>query len=255
MFKDYYKILEIHRLATDEEIKKSFRRLALLFHPDKNHSPQAHDLFVEINEAYNVLSDLEKKKKYDEIYDLRLQIVSQNPQPPPQKFHKVYRKKKREKAKLNVFYVEITRLLVMASFALSLLLLFDYILPAEKIQQTVISRFHTTTSYFSDIVKTQDKEFPIDMYIAAEYIRDGQKISIYLTPTFKIVKEIEVQTFYETKNFTPHYSIFSVFSFFIILQIFFSSSVIFFKSDEIATSQIGISCGLLMIFTIFVLLF
>ena len=53
--RDYYEILGVGKNATDEEIKKAFRKLALEFHPDRNKSKGAEDKFKEINEAYQVL--------------------------------------------------------------------------------------------------------------------------------------------------------------------------------------------------------
>lgn len=65
-YKDYYKILEVDKNASQEEIKKSFRRLAKKYHPDLNPNDEvAQEKFKEINEAYEVLGDEEKKKKYD----------------------------------------------------------------------------------------------------------------------------------------------------------------------------------------------
>lgn len=65
--KDYYKILEVSPTATDEEIKKSFRKLAKKYHPDTNgNDPKAVERFQDINEAYSVLSDEAKKKAYDD---------------------------------------------------------------------------------------------------------------------------------------------------------------------------------------------
>ncbi len=63
--KDYYEILGIGRNASQEEIKKAYRRLALKWHPDKNKSPEAEKRFKEINEAYQVLSNPEKRRLYD----------------------------------------------------------------------------------------------------------------------------------------------------------------------------------------------
>jgi len=67
-YKDYYKILGVPKTATQPEIKKKFRRLALKYHPDKNKdSASAEDKFKEVNEAYEVLGDPKKRKQYDEL--------------------------------------------------------------------------------------------------------------------------------------------------------------------------------------------
>ena len=65
MGKDYYNILGIRRDASETEIKKAYRKLALKYHPDKNKSPDAEAKFKLVAEAYDVLSDSEKKVTYD----------------------------------------------------------------------------------------------------------------------------------------------------------------------------------------------
>lgn len=66
MGKDYYKILGLSKSATDDDIRKAYRKMALKYHPDKNKSPGAEEKFKEIAEAYEVLSDKEKRKVYDD---------------------------------------------------------------------------------------------------------------------------------------------------------------------------------------------
>uniref|UniRef100_A0A1A7Z7E2 DnaJ (Hsp40) homolog, subfamily B, member 1b n=1 Tax=Iconisemion striatum TaxID=60296 RepID=A0A1A7Z7E2_9TELE len=65
MAKDYYEILGIKKGASEDDIKKAYRKQALKYHPDKNKSPGAEDKFKEIAEAYDVLSDPKKKDVYD----------------------------------------------------------------------------------------------------------------------------------------------------------------------------------------------
>jgi molecular chaperone DnaJ len=62
---DYYDVLGVARTASADELKKAFRRLAMQFHPDRNSAPEAEARFKEINEAYEVLSDPERRAMYD----------------------------------------------------------------------------------------------------------------------------------------------------------------------------------------------
>src|SRR5690242_11004852 len=62
---DYYDVLTVNRNASKEEIKNAYRKLALQYHPDRNKEPGAEAKFKEISEAYAVLSDDDKRKRYD----------------------------------------------------------------------------------------------------------------------------------------------------------------------------------------------
>lgn len=66
-YKDYYKILGVERDATEAKIKSAYRKLARQYHPDVNKSPDAVNKFKDINEAYEVLSDKDKKSRYDSL--------------------------------------------------------------------------------------------------------------------------------------------------------------------------------------------
>ena len=65
--RDYYEVLGVEKNAAEAEIKRAYRKLAAKYHPDVNHEPDAEAKFKEINEAYEVLSDADKKARYDQF--------------------------------------------------------------------------------------------------------------------------------------------------------------------------------------------
>ena len=64
--RDYYEVLGLKKDATDADIKRAYRKLAAQYHPDVNHDPGAEEKFKEINEANEVLSDPDKRARYDQ---------------------------------------------------------------------------------------------------------------------------------------------------------------------------------------------
>ena len=89
-FKDYYKTLGVSKNASAEEIKKAYRKLARQHHPDVNKKPESEKRFKEINEANEVLSDPDKRKRYDTVGPDWARFQNGGPQHQPGGFQWVY---------------------------------------------------------------------------------------------------------------------------------------------------------------------
>ena len=89
-YKDYYKTLGVSKNASAEEIKKAYRKLARQHHPDVNKKPESEKRFKEINEANEVLSDPEKRKRYDTVGPDWARFQNGGPQQQPGGFQWVY---------------------------------------------------------------------------------------------------------------------------------------------------------------------
>jgi hypothetical protein len=146
--KDYYQILRISRHASAEEIKRAFRRLAVLFHPDKNHSPDAIRLFQEINEAYQVLSDPFQRQQYDNRNNSSFVVSSSTGQP----VHRdpAYRRRRppgyqpptrqpSERLLMMIHFLKYLRTICLTGIACCAVLLIDFYLPFRISDERVLA--------------------------------------------------------------------------------------------------------------------
>jgi len=87
--------LEVDKNASQEDIKSAYRRLVMLYHPDKNRLPEAEEIFKGIAEAYSVLSDPGKRKQYDIDIEPRNVLLRQK----PEKMWQIIREQKQREAR------------------------------------------------------------------------------------------------------------------------------------------------------------
>ena len=95
--KIYYETLGVDKKASQKDIKSAYRRLVMLYHPDKNKLPEAEEMFKEIAEAYSVLSDSGKRKQYDIDNEPR-NVLLRNKQ---EKMWQIIREQKQREARIN----------------------------------------------------------------------------------------------------------------------------------------------------------
>ena len=152
---DYYEILGVTSTAHAAEIKRAYRRLAVMYHPDKNPSPDAEAIFKQINEAYDVLSDPEKRRAYDSRFDTLFEVPVENAQPR----HRDPRYRGSGQARSQggsgrqsireqmASYLKYTSAISIFCFSISVVLLIDFLLPTraskEKIAKMAIHQIRT----------------------------------------------------------------------------------------------------------------
>jgi curved DNA-binding protein CbpA len=254
---DYYQILGVTYSATQHEIKRAYRRLAVLYHPDKNRDPAAENIFKSINEAYDVLSDPAKKS----IYDLRLQSPyvdvpneqARRHRDPAYRPHrtKSHHKSDRERLRdLMKVYMPWAIRLTQFSFAFALLILVDYSLPLnishEKIMETNVRRTYTrnyATTWW--VIKTQGGH-KIDLpYEFSDHFATGREIDIFSTMLFAVPRRVQS----ETLTVRLKKSIYGNFLFAPVALFFFSALGLFFRKNIEAGFNLSVVSCLILIFT------
>ena len=149
--KDYYATLGVDPAASDSEIKKAFRKLAVRYHPDKNPSVEARPRFHEINEAYNVLGDPEKRALYDArrqnpFAEILNEPVRQHRDPAYRRRgpHRVYKKEPPASFILMRDYLRYAMWVSRVGLLASGLFFLDYLLPYHEIEEGVKEVYSVT---------------------------------------------------------------------------------------------------------------
>jgi hypothetical protein len=225
--KDYYKILNIDRYATEGQIKKAYRDLALKHHPDKAGAFNSHHIFTEINEAYQVLSRKDHRENYDFIYDY--ETFDKKRQRADTIFTDTANWKSNNKGRWkHPFYpaeekridlkpyIKSVRMISMLSFLFTFLIILDYFLPKVNYEQTVLAKLTTYKSMNTIVIATEDFEFPVS-FRYSKIIRAGDNAIVSLSPIFGIQYKLTVESRMDKYVFNPHYSIYNIFAFFLVI--------------------------------------
>lgn len=166
--KDYYQILGVSQHAPEEEIKRAFRKLVVTYHPDKNPSPEAEIVILEINEAYEVLSDPEKRTRYDNLLSGRTVIERVRPHhhrdpryrrraPDPN-----YKSKLQLKLEMLEAYLPHALFISRCALAFSLFIALDFLFPSSR-EKEIIAR-------------VQSKQYGLRMGSAQQLLTDKNNV-------------------------------------------------------------------------------
>lgn len=206
--KNYYFILSLNIYASDAEIKRAYRKLAIQFHPDKNKSPEAEEIFKEVNEAYEVLGDPERKVMYDQMLRGE-EVVEQQPEPPrhrdpryrprPQDQPRQRRPTHRDEI-LAMMATNLRYALMISRLTLvfSIVLITDYSLPPVKTRTEVITENPTNRGSTFRLELRDGKTVSVSRE-AARNLRRADQIAIYRSAWFSVPLALEdEQTHYKT---------------------------------------------------------
>jgi curved DNA-binding protein CbpA len=260
--KNYYAILGVPNTASHDDIKRAFRKLAIKYHPDKNSSPEAENIFKEITEAYDVLSDWEKRKVYDLRWENPFKTLTQDPPAPSHKDPKYrpkppgYRPPKSHTIKDTMAeYLPYFRYICWAGLAITLLLAIDFFTPYHKVTANLVEVEEVVgkRNQFRHFIFHPEGGKEILVYdYTARYLTNEKKIVFHETRIFKTVMylsdigpvfQVKLGYLYKTLVFFP-------------LLLFFSSAMglLYRKSVEFPFNLTIVS-GMLMIITLGILIF
>lgn len=200
--KDYYRILQVSRNASADEIKRSYRKLVLLYHPDRNSAPSASRLIREINEAYDVLGDDTRREQYNYRYDRKdappPPVYKKTPAAPPKRARPpryYYQKQTYDFPVLG----RISKYISAFVLAYCLLLCLDYFLTKEYDNVHVAStesfvyrsRKHGY-SYTRYVIHSHLKKF--EVRTTDGIIEPGNHLTLHITYIFRTVRDCCVRT-------------------------------------------------------------
>lgn len=255
--KDYYQILETDKRATPEEIKRAYRKLAKKYHPDRSGYEHADKLFAQINEAYEVIGDPERKKEYD----------LKKEQPPTPRFSQGYQRSHRspprykQQVKLNLTpYLRYFKMVSKVALAFCILLIFDYALPSPSYNDMVMGKTgqislsrsgrQYLTGYY--IKLQQQGTFLIDKELGVRVTR-GLPVSVNKTILFNKLKTVSFNFGAEHFEYSIGASIYSNFSFALIVLTLTSLVGAFRKNKPEVALNLAIINGFLTILVIYFL--
>ena len=205
--KDYYRILEVQGTATQAEIRKAYYRKAHLFHPDKTSDPQHHHIFLDLNEAYEILGDKQKR----EVYHYRW-VNFHNPpkakvytgtttqtttQPQNRRNAQPYYTKRYQNYTRPTYqeYEPFLRRVCQLVLIISGLILLDKLLAVPYLNETILDYAITHSKQNHSLwIFTEHTKFRAPSMAYGDFsLMPGQKINVWQTPLFRQITRISFE--------------------------------------------------------------
>lgn len=227
--KDYYKILRLTPSASADEIKRSYRRLAMIYHPDRSQNPNAHNSFAEINEAYEILSDSTLKLQYDGLFNSQgdLFVEAQNFS---ENFNKsrnnnrterVYRATRKTRDIITPYILKLYRGTAYVSIVLMSLLLIDFLLPDVKYNEILIQKKYGEGNLMEYVLKTKNRVIVVDHDDYVKF-KEGDQFAYSQSTIFRFDRSIDLVINNENHTFRLPGNFFTYFTLFIIIGLAFA---------------------------------
>ena len=253
----YLEVLGLQPGVTEKEIKSAYRRLAKKYHPDVNPGEDAKRKFIEINEAYNFLTNVGPTPHEEEV------TYNYNPTAQEYDARRAWARAKAEQAEreareqLGIFFRKVNRVVALLTIPL---VIFNVIIISDMLRSDV--QKSTAEVYFNPLDKYgnpspstevfQVAEWNLDNYTAYEvysenFIANPDSVVLYLTPTFKKLNYVEFfKNGYSKVLFNP-YNAYNLFVFKFIVAASFLAIAFFHATPSFSTNKITLAIVLLFI--------
>jgi len=209
----YYDILGVSRSATESDIKRAYRKLAVVYHPDKNPDPTAEQLFKLINEAYEILGDPPKRSRYDLELIQPIPVFQTTPQAPRHRdpAYKPRRPRTRRKSEseklrdLMALYLPYAARISMLCFGLCVLLAIDYAWPrkqyTDKIEYVTQRRDYSRAGSITWwVIHTTNGHSITLPYELSDFFVPDEKVVIHRSQFFNIPVRIDASVMVHPLN-------------------------------------------------------
>lgn len=260
--KNYYFILQISIHAREADIKRAYRRLALLYHPDRNPSIDAAEKFREITEAYEALSDPVKKFLYDQMLagDSTEIVVEQNPTTthcdpryrPRPNAEPLHHRPSARRQMLELMDRHLSKAIFISKVTLFFcsVLFLDFVLPVSKNSERVMGIYTIGGKYGSSfkIETSKGKSYRMSTN-SLSYFTNFDDVKICTTPILSVPKRIETGSGF--KHRLP-ISIYGNFIFFPIIWLITSLFGVFYKETVEMRFNLGVANFLLIFFNLII---